>query len=309
MKPWTLVPISVLVSLVTSFLVVTLAGSSSAAETRDDGGLAERLGRMQEALDSLATQQGELARAVAERAPRQVEAAAPPRVPVDEIDRAVARWMEENAARLAPEEASTRGAVGSAAPALLAGIEHADVSDLIAALIHDGELDFQNNELWQALRDSGRIDDVLAEFERMAREDPTNPDLQVAVGGAYLQKLFGVGNSPLAGELASKADAAFDRALELDETHWGARFTKAVSLSNWPAFLGKSGEAIRQFEILLEQQAQQAPQPRFAQTYLFLGNMYLQTGKSDLALKTWREGLAAYPDSEFLLEQIASNSR
>ena len=122
---------------------------------------------------------------------------------------------------------------------------------------------------------------------------------------AYLQKLFDIGGaSPEVGDLATQADLAFDRALELDPQNWDARFTKAVALSNWPAFLGRQPEAIAQFETLLAQQENSPPNPQYAQTYLFLGNMYVQTGERAKAIETWQSGLARYPDDAALLEQL-----
>ena len=40
-----------------------------------------------------------------------------------------------------------------------------------------------------------------------------------------------------------------------------ARFHKAVALSFWPPVLGKGNEAVRQFEILVTQQAGSTPRP------------------------------------------------
>jgi len=126
--------------------------------------------------------------------------------------------------------------------------------------------------MFEELRDSGRIDEFLAWMEGMAEKDPQDPQLQVALGVAYLQKLFDAGATPEAGQLATQADRAFDRALELDPQNWDARFTKAVALSNWPAFLGKQPEAISQFETLIAQQELAQPNPSHAQTYLYLGD-------------------------------------
>ena len=107
-------------------------------------------------------------------------------------------------------------------------------------------------------------------------------------------------------EWSAKADKAFDKALEVDDEHWEARFNKAVSLSNWPAFLGKSGEAIRQFEILVAQQEGSGKtRGGFDQTYHFLGNMYQQIGETDKAAAIWARGRELYPDSRPILEQLA----
>jgi len=118
--------------------------------------------------------------------------------------------------------------------------------------------------------------------------------------------VFKAGNGPEAGIWATKADKAFDAALAVDDHCWDARFSKAVSLSFWPPVFGKQGEAIKNFEVLTEQQASQPSDPKFAQTWLLLGNMYQQTGRMDQALATWQKGLALFPGNEALQAQIAS---
>ncbi len=161
-----------------------------------------------------------------------------------------------------------------------------------------------STELFERLRKEGRMDEFVEWIERLAEESPDDPALQVARGVAYLQKLFELGPTPEAGMLAAQADRAFGRALELDPQNWDARFTKAVALSNWPAFLGKTGEAIGHFEILIDQLEKQTLSPDHAQAYLFLGNMYVQTGEKEKAIESWRKGLAFFPDNADLQRQL-----
>ncbi len=92
-----------------------------------------------------------------------------------------------------------------------------------------------------------------------------------------------------------QADRAFDSALQVDPNHWEARFTKAVAFTFWPDFLGKKQQAIDQFEILITRQEQNASQPHFAQTYLFLGNLYEQRGQAEKAAEIWANGLGFFP--------------
>jgi tetratricopeptide (TPR) repeat protein len=163
-------------------------------------------------------------------------------------------------------------------------------------------------ELWRAAREAGLLDELVAEFERRAAEDPTNPDLQVELGGAYLQKIQEVGQSPLAGVFATKADGAFDRALELDPDHWSARMHKAVSLSFWPPLFGKQQEAVRQFELLIERQRSLPPTAAHAEPYLLLGNLHWQRGDTEAAQAAWKEGYAAFPDSAELAAKVQGGS-
>jgi tetratricopeptide (TPR) repeat protein len=218
----------------------------------------------------------------------------------DEIAAAVARWRAAH-----PEALVTAEVVR--APQVPAGpfdLATAPIEEIVQALSGATFTHAERQELFQRLREVGRIDEYVAAIEKLAAEDPNNAELQVALGHAYLQKLFEVGNSPEAGPLAMKSDLAFDRALELDPNNWGARFSKAVSLSNWPAFMGRGPEAIDQFETLIEQQEALPERPEFAMSYLFLGNMYQSSGEHKEAIATWRDGLARFPDDDDLRRAI-----
>ncbi len=309
MKTWTVLPIALLLAAVTAAVTARVAAPAQAREG-DTATLAlrEDLARIGECLAALQQEQARLAASLAE-AELESGDASPERSAVGGVDEAVARWMEENAARLLGSARLVGDAEVIEVDADDTDLSQLPLQSIMAHLTGLGSIAWGDDEYWQRIRDSGRIEEVVAEFERLAAEDPTNPDLQVALGGAYLQQLFGVGNSPIAGQLAMKADEAFDQALVLDDEHWEARFSKAVSLSNWPAFLGKTGEAIHQFEVLISQQEKGESQEEYAQTYLFLGNLYQQTGEADKALEAWRQGFTRFPESEDLRRQIELNSR
>lgn len=220
------------------------------------------------------------------------------RAPVQDLDAAIAAYMAKRLGGGASDAVS--GAPGPA------DLESAAIADrILTGQVTGDELD----ELWQTLREEKRIDAVLAEIEREAALAPNNPDLQSELGKAYLQKLFDVGVGPMASVWGEKADGAFDRALELDETHWEARFQKAMALSNWPAFLGKQGESVHQFEILVEQQERGTSEPEQAWTYYFLGNLYDQMGESDKARSAWQRGATRFPDSAELRQKTEARAR
>jgi tetratricopeptide (TPR) repeat protein len=237
----------------------------------------------------LAASQAELASALEDLrlAPRE-----PARLPADDVGAAVERYLAAREA--APEAAATPAVDGDARR----------VDEALAQLLGDELDDDEAQTLWAELGKAGLSDELVAAFEARVERDPNDPDLRVELGEAYLQKIFEVGNGPMAGVWAMKADAAFDAALALDERHWEARFTKAVSLSFWPPALGKQNAAIEQFELLLAQQQDEPKAPHFSQTYLFLGNMYQQTGQPEKALSTWQAGLGQYPDSPELASQV-----
>lgn len=219
-----------------------------------------------------------------------------------ELAAALARWRAAN-----PAEVERLSAARTAPAPTLEG--ERDLATLpIEVLVRElGDADFGDDArqaLFQKLRDLGRIDEYVAAMERRAAADPDDPALQIALGQAYLQKLFGMGASPEVGTLAMQADRAFDRALELEPGNWNARFTKAVALSNWPAFLGRGPEAIDQFEQLIEAQAGLPPEPHFAYPYLFLGNMHQASGELPKAIAIWKAGLQSYPDDPGLLAAL-----
>ena len=224
----------------------------------------------------------------------RLEPRASARLPAEDVGAAVERYLAARSA--APQESAPEAPVVDA--------DARRVEEAMARLL-GGELDDDEVQvLWSELGKAGLSDELVAAFEARVERDPNDPDVRVELGQAYLQKIFEVGNGPMAGVWAMKADGAFDAALALDERHWDARFSKAISLSFWPPALGKQNAAIEQFELLLEQQAGDASEPHFAQTYLFLGNMYQQTGQAEKAQATWQQGLGLFPGNEALASQV-----
>lgn len=205
-------------------------------------------------------------------------------------------------------EAQLRELVAEAVAAHMASRSPADLTPSAAALRPDvttedllGQLDDAKNELerellWKEIRDAGRMDEVLAYLEEAVAAAPGDHDLAVALGVAYLEKIQDVGQGPLAGVYATKADQTFDAVLEADPRNWDARFTKAIALTFWPPVFGKQGEAVKNFEILAEQQRSMSYDSGHGETWMLLGNMYQQMGQADKATDAWIEGYELYPD-------------
>lgn len=254
--------------------------------------LLERLASMEReqaalrhSLDALALARGPAARTTA--------------VSAAEIDAAVARYLDEQAdAQLASASPVDTGAMAQAEPAVEA---QALFTRLLDATLGPDE----RQALFDEAREAGLLDRIVALFEQLARDNPHDPQAQADLGDAYIQKIFEVGDGPAAGEWAGKADQAYDAALALDERHWDARFDKAVALSFWPPIFGKQAEAIGHLQTLIEQQTQQSPQPKFVQTYLALGNLYLQSGKSAEAQAVFAAGLKLFPSDAELLAKLS----
>lgn len=249
--------------------------------------IAGRLARLEQRLDELAA--------------RPTLVAPEARASAEGLEALVRRVLAEEISALAPRAEGER----SSPRARAAGDLPSGTDDLLALLQDGSEGELVRQLRWEAVRAAGRIDEVLAAYEERAKARPDDPLAQLELGNAYLQKLFSLGDGPVKGMVAMQADAAFDRALALDPTHWDARFTKAVSLSHWPPLFGKQAEAIGHFETLVQQQRSMAPRPQHVQTYLLLGNLYQQSGKGDDARRTWQEGLAVFPGDAALLDALS----
>lgn len=256
---------------------------AQAAGPSEIGALNDRIGALEKRLDALQQE-------------THLDAGGGARLSQSEIDAAVARAL---AARGAGDE-NLPPQVGERSK--VAG--EIDVKAAFAEL-NDPALSWEaKRKKWSDLAKAGKLDEVLALYEKLAADNPNDTKAQTALGNAYLNKLFNSPQGPEAGIWGTKADKAFDHALALDDHNWEARYVKAVSLSNWPAFLGKQPEAIQNLEVLVQQQSQGEVKPYYAQTYLILGNLYKQSGKSDQALAMWQQGQALFPDNEDLLKQI-----
>ena len=297
MKEWIYMPAGIGLAVAASALTgaLTQPGTRAGAGEAGRGELVRTIERLDATLATMDERAVELRRRLAELEARPAANGGGARREVGGLDAAVARWMEEKAD-------------------LTRTTDPAEGSDDVDALV-DRVLskDFEGidgvHAFWRELRESGRIDEVIGELEGIIDADPNDPDLRFELGFAYLQKSFGENPGPDAMAVTEKADASFDRALELDENHWDARFSKAIGLSLRPAVLGTTGQAIRQFEILRRQQEGQTQMAHYSQTYYYLGNLYQQTGETATALEAWRRGAELFPADERIAQQLAVHER
>jgi tetratricopeptide (TPR) repeat protein len=302
MQPPAILALSLLGSAGISFAVVTLAAPKPAESTgASDPGVDARLVAMQQRLDEQARQIESFKKAAPAEAPMRSSV---PALGDAQVGAAIAAWLEKHGAEAAP------GSIVEAAAKLAKSGKPADASTdaktLYAELGKAGGDFAKITDLWKKVKESGQIDALVALYEQNAKDNPRSADAHQQLGNAYLQKLFFSGAmGPEAGIWGTKADKAFDQALEVDPTHWGARFQKAISLSNWPDFLGRKKDAIDNFEVLVKQQeASGNTQAHGWNTYLMLGNLYSQQGKDDQAKDLWERGAKAFPDNQLLKDKL-----
>jgi tetratricopeptide (TPR) repeat protein len=295
MKPIALFFVSAAVAAATSAIVLTMmreqpsSGSAHAATPTAGGDVAHRL-------DEIERRNAEIAKKLDELDMKLDAKAAPARVPVGEIDAAVQRAIASQGTAGAADAGDAKKAA-KAAPAV-------DAASLFAEY-QAGNLDWDaRRDLFKRAAEAGVIDELVAMFEKHAKDNPNDPHAQVELGQAYLQKTFTAPDGPERGLWSMKADKSFDAAIALDDHNWEARYAKGVSLSFWPPILGKQNEALEQFQTLVQQQDNQPQQPQFAQTHWWLGNMYQQMGQKEKAIAAWQHGLSLFPNDEQLQHQI-----
>lgn len=227
------------------------------------------------------------------------------RISQSDIDMAVSRALEARETEKALDAAVTGGAgAGKNASSASSKAGAFDVKATFAMLTNPNTSWDESERIWEKARDAGAMDELLEAFEDAAEGEPNNAEVQAQLGAAYIQKLRLLPQGPESGPLAMKADASFDRSLKLDDHNWTARFMKATSLTFWPAAFGKQPEAIKHYEILIEQQEKSKLQPGFAETYVFLGNIYAQQGKMDKAQDIYKKGLALFPSHAELKKKL-----
>jgi tetratricopeptide (TPR) repeat protein len=174
-----------------------------------------------------------------------------------------------------------------------------DVAAKLAELSAQGY--WENPELWKAAHAAGRMDEVVAALEARAKQRPNDVGEQMGLANAYLAYLQ-LDSSKW--QYSMKADEVFDRVLTIDNNHWEARFTKAMSYTFWPDFLGKKKEAIQHFETLVTQQDALPVRDHHAQTYLFLGNLLEQRDPAR-AREVGQKGLQRHPGNTELQQRLA----
>lgn len=212
----------------------------------------------------------------------------------------------EAALSRAEVEALVREAVAAAKPAAIGALAgDGEAMDLDATyeeiLAAQGDAGFT---IWAKARKAGIHKELLAKFAAFAKANPRSAEAQYQHGRACVQALVGSSDFIEQSTLSQTADAAFDAALAVDEAHWEARYSKAVSYSFWPDFLGKKKEAIAHLETLIGQQEQVPSESKHLESYITLGNLLLQMGKDAEAKAAFERGLARFPDERRLLEKL-----
>ena len=158
----------------------------------------------------------------------------------------------------------------------------------------------ESARFWELARTSKLLPQLIDRLKAAVRAQPDRVAARMQLAQAYLAKLYTVPNGPERGVWAVQAEGQWREVLQRDDANWDARFSLAFSLSQWPAFLNKTPDAIREFETLMTRQETGRPEPRQARIYAQLARMYRARGQADKAAAVLKRGLARHPDDDAL---------
>jgi hypothetical protein len=115
----------------------------------------------------------------------------------------------------------------------------------------------------EASRDDSRAAAGRAEkaFRAAIAARPQDPKAHAGLGEALSR--CGIPHASMTSIMGvvEASSAALQKALELEPSHWEARFILAMNSYNMPAFLNRTGAAIRELEILRQTAAYRPRQP------------------------------------------------
>ncbi len=147
-------------------------------------------------------------------------------------------------------------------------------------------------------------DEAEMRFWGWLESDPDSPDARTGLARVMLQCRVPFLGLMEQGALSARATTILREALELDPTHWGARYTLALNFYYSPEFLGLTRDAIREFETLIEQQGTRTDDPQMAGPFAYLGDLYLREKRTEAAHEVWRRGAQLFPADDQLRRRL-----
>jgi hypothetical protein len=193
----------------------------------------------------------------------------------------------------------------AAVPTVFEMAEERAFREALATLLSPQSTFEQKQAAWKQLKNAGKLDDAIAELERLVADNPQSVEDTIALGEAYLKKCGQTGDIRLAATLAMKADQVLDTALSMDPSNLEAQFDKVSAMAHWPLELNQGPKVLEQFQTLIQEQESQPAQPQFALTYVRLGDFYQKAGEADAAVQVWQRGAVLFPDNTDLRAKLS----
>jgi tetratricopeptide (TPR) repeat protein len=147
-------------------------------------------------------------------------------------------------------------------------------------------------------------DRAITFFEKLVTANPKAANAHLNYGFAYVDKI------PAAGSitqviLANNALGEFTKSLELRPS-WIGYYTRGNSYLFWPRIFDRTHLGVADLQEAMKMQQSGPKHFYYARVYVALGDGYWKMSSADEAAKTWREGLAEFPDNAALKARLAA---
>src|SRR5262249_26253317 len=151
-----------------------------------------------------------------------------------------------------------------------------------------------------------QYDRAIAFFQRIVAANPNAANAHLNYGFAYVDKI------PAAGAitqviLANNALGEFTKSIELKPT-WIAYYTRGNSYLFWPRIFNRTHLGVADLQDAMKMQKAGPKHFYHARVYVALGDGYWKMDNADDASKTWRAGLAEFPDNAPLKARLSAQA-
>lgn len=162
------------------------------------------------------------------------------------------------------------------------------------------------NDYRMAAMGAKQFDRSIAFFEQLVADHPAAANAHLNFGFAYVDKI------PVAGSitqviLANNALNAFTKSLEARPS-WIGLYTRGNSYLFWPKIFNRTKLGVADLEEAMRLQRAEPKRGYHVRTFIALGDGYWKMDDPERARATWREGLAAFPDSAALARRVAADA-
>lgn len=162
----------------------------------------------------------------------------------------------------------------------------------------------ESAELMRLAKDSAVMSHVVGELQRRIAEDPNDIAARLELADVQSARVHMVESIRERSELGRAVGEQIGEVLKREPENWKARFMRAVGISHSQRTPKGRADAIKEFESLVALQQRLPSEPRFAQTYGQLAQVYLAERDTARATQTVREGLARHPADKALKDLL-----
>jgi tetratricopeptide (TPR) repeat protein len=160
------------------------------------------------------------------------------------------------------------------------------------------------NDYRMAVIQASQYDRAIAFFEKLVTANPSASNAHLNYGFAYVDKI------PAAGSitqviLANNALGEFTKSLELKPS-WIGYYTRGNSYLFWPRIFNRTHLGVADLQEALKMQKSGPKRAYHVRVYVALGDGYWKMDNLDEAVRTWKTGLAEFPDNQALKARLAA---